>query len=250
MDEEESIREVRDPEEERRGDERDPESVHLAQEVPVELEAELLAPVAHEDRVHEERPGEVADDDADRSFVEHDDEEQRRTDGDEDVREARRDEGDRPLLDAEERRELFVVHARPETDERGHDQLPVVRRAEQPLRDLAREREAEDEAQGRHPHREPERGAQHEPACCGLGRVEVEPEERARDAHAEDDPDDGGERDERLDLPVVGRREVSRVQREQEHSEDPRDEAAEPVDDGVLAQPLELPAERGHQRRA
>ena len=55
-----------------------------------------------------------------------------------------------------------------------------------------------------------------------------------------DDPDHGGERDERLDLPVVGRREVARVEREQEDGEDPRDEPAEAVDRRVLAEPAEF----------
>ena len=121
--EEEAVREVRHPEEERGRDERDPEAVHLAQQAAVELEPELLAAVADERGVDEERAREVADDDADRALVEHDDEEQRRADRQEDVREARRDEGDRALLDAEERRELLVVHPRPEPDERGRDEL-------------------------------------------------------------------------------------------------------------------------------
>ena len=55
----------------------------------VELEAELLAPVAEQREVHDERAGEVADDHADRPLVERDDEEQRRADREEDVREAR-----------------------------------------------------------------------------------------------------------------------------------------------------------------
>ena len=46
--EEEAVREVRHPQEERGGDERDAEAVHLAQQAAVELEAELLAAVADE----------------------------------------------------------------------------------------------------------------------------------------------------------------------------------------------------------
>ena len=82
-----------------------------------------------------------------------------------------------------------------------------------------------------------------------LGRVEVEAEERGVDPHAEHDPDDGRERDEGLDLAVVRRREIARVQREQEDGEDPRDEPAEAVDRGVFPEPPELVSER-HQRRA
>ncbi len=83
----------------------------------------------------------------------------------------------------------------------------------------------------------------------GLGGVEVEAEERGVDPHAEHDPDHRRERDERLDLAVVGRREVARVQREKKDGEDPRDEPAEAVDRGVLAEPPELVSER-HQIRA
>ena len=43
----------------------------------VELQAELLAPVAEQREVDDQRAGEVADDDAERPLVEHDDEEQR-----------------------------------------------------------------------------------------------------------------------------------------------------------------------------
>ena len=66
---------------------------------------------------------------------------------------------------------------------------------------------------------------------------------------AEDDHEHGRQRDDGLDLAEAGRAEVARVERQQEHGEDPRDEAAEAVDRGVLAEPLELRAER-HQSRA
>ena len=150
MDEEEAVGEVRHPEEERGRDERDPEAVHLSQEAPIELEPELLAPVDDEDDVDGERPREVPDDDADRSLVERDDEEQRGADREEDVREARRDEGDRALLDAEERRELLVVHACPQADEGGRDELAVVGRAEEAVGDRPGEENAADDPDRRH----------------------------------------------------------------------------------------------------
>ncbi len=209
----------------------------------VELQTELLAAVADEHRVDDQSAGEVPDDDANRALVEGDDEEQRRADGEEDVREARRDERDRPLLDAEERRELLVVHPCPEADERGHHELGVVGRAEQDVRDRCGEEEAADQAGGGHGHREPEGRAQDEPPRCRVGRVEIEAEERAVDAEPQDDSDHRRERDERLDLPVVGWGEVARVERQQEDGEDPRDEPPEAVDRRVLAEPLELRAE-------
>ena len=76
--------------------------------------------------------------------------------------------------------------------------------------------------------------------CSGSGGVEVEAEERGVDPHTEHDPDDGRERDERLDLAVVRRREVTRVQGKKEDGEDPRDEPAEAVDRRVLPEPPEL----------
>ncbi len=167
--EEEAVGEVRHPQEQRRRHERDPEAVHLAKEPAVELEPELLTAVADEHGVDDQRAREVADDDADRPLVERDDEEQRRADRQEDVREARRDERDRALLDAEERGQLLVVHPGPEPDERGHDELRVVRRAEEEVRDRRGEEEAADEPGRRHRHREPEGRAQDEPACAGSG---------------------------------------------------------------------------------
>ena len=70
-------------------DQREPELVHPAQQIPVELEAELLAAVQHEHGIHGERPREVPDDHADRALVERDDQDQRRSDRDENVRDAR-----------------------------------------------------------------------------------------------------------------------------------------------------------------
>ncbi len=165
-------------------------------------------------------------------------------DRDQDVHDAGRHERDRALLDAEERRQLLVVHPAPEPDERRGDEVGAARGVEEKLRDRGRQRDAREHPDGRHRHREPERRPEDEPSLLGLGRVEVEAEERARDAHAEGDPDDRRERDERLDLAVVGGREVPRVERQEEDGDDPRDEAAEPVDRGVLSEPLDLRADR------
>src|SRR6266545_3123176 len=74
-------------------------------------------------------------------------------------------------------------------------------------------------------------------------RVEVEAEEGARDAEPEDDHEHGSERDDGLDLPEADRAEVARVQRQEEYGEDAGDQPAEPVDGGVLPEPLDLRAE-------
>ena len=123
---EEAIAEVERDQGERRRHERDPEAVHLAQQRPRELEAELGAPVAEEREVDDERAEEVADDHPERALVVGDDEDERRRDGDGDVGEARGDEEARALLDAEERGQLLVVHLRPDPDERGADEVRVV----------------------------------------------------------------------------------------------------------------------------
>jgi hypothetical protein len=167
----------------------------------VELEAELLATVAEEREVDEQRAGEVAHDDAERALVERDDEQDRRADRQQHVREARGDERDRALLDAEERRQLLVVHLRPETDERRADEGVIVDLEE--VRDRRREDPPEHEAESRGRHREPERRAQHLQALLGLGRVEVEAEERGRDAAAQQGHEDCVQGDERLDAAEV-----------------------------------------------
>ena len=171
-----------------------------------------------------------------------DDEEQRHADGDQDVRDARREERGRALLDPEERGQLLVVHLGPQADERGADEPRVVPEA-QPVGDRGREREADDQAGGRHRHREPERGAHEQRALRGVGRVEIEAEERARDAEAQHDHEHRRQRDDRLDLSEPGPAEVVRVQRQQQDGEDPRDEPADAVHDGVPTESFQLRCE-------
>ena len=65
---------------------------------------------------------------------------------------------------------------------------------------------------------------------------------------AQDQAHHRGEREERLDLPVVGRGQVARVERQQEHRDDARHETADPVDRGVAAEPAELRAEPARRR--
>ena len=244
--EEEAVAEVERPERDARRDERKAEPVHSSQQLAVELESELLAAVAEEREIHEQRSGEVPDDDAERPLVVDDDEQDRRGDREQHVREARRDERDRALLDAEERRQLLVVHLRPQADERGAHERDVV--DPERVREPRREDPAGDHTERGHAHREPERRAQHAHAVGRVRRVEVEAEERGRDPCAENRDEDRAQRDERLDLAEVARREVARVERQQQHRQDPGDEPAEPVDRGVLAEPPELRAD--HRMRA
>ena len=114
----------------------------------------------------------------------------------------------------------------------------VLRGPEEELRELARERDADDEAERRHGHDEPEGGSEDATPSCRFVRVEVEAEERAPDSCAESDADDGGERDQCLHHAVVRGREIARVERQEEDGEDARDEPAEPVDRRVLAEPF------------
>ena len=74
----------------------------------------------------------------------------------------------------------------------------------------------------------------------GVGRVEVEAEEALRDASPKHDQQHGRRRHEELDLPVVGRREIRRVQRQEKDAEKPGDEIAEPVDRRMPRQPGEV----------
>ena len=219
--EEEAVGEVDHPEREPGWHKRQPEALHLAEEVAVELEPELEAPVAEQDEEHGERPGEVADDDADRALVPDGDEQDRRDDGDDHVGQRRGDVRDRALLDAEERGELLVVHLRPEQDERRAHEVRLRVRLEQQLRDLAREERPDDEAERRHRDREPEGGAHDgRPARLVLG-VEVEAEERHRDAHPQEDHEHDRERDQRVDGADVGGRQVAGDDRQQQDADQP-----------------------------
>jgi hypothetical protein len=180
--------------------------------------------------------------------VQPDHEQHRRPDRDQHVGDARDAEQERPLLDPEERRQLLVVHLRPQADERGAHEPGVVAEA-QAVRDRGRKEAADHEAGGRHRHREPERRADDERPPLGIVRVEVEAEEGARDPELKNDHEHRRQRDDRLDLPESARAEVMRVEREQEHGEDPRDDPAEPVDRGVSAEAPHLRRERAHRSR-
>jgi hypothetical protein len=223
---EEPVGEIDRPDRELRGHERHAELVHRPEEAAVKFQSQLVAAVADEREVDDERADPVADDDAHRALVVVDDEQDRRCDGDEQVRERRRGEEDRPLLDAEQRRQLLVVQLRPEADEGGADEPRLAVSEREDVRDRLRSDAPGGEPERRARHREPERGADDPHAMRDLGRVEVEAEERARDAQAKQDDQDGGQRRQRLDAPVVAAVQVARVERQQQNREDAGDEAA------------------------
>ena len=243
LDQEEAVGEVREPEGDCGRDEREAETVHRPVEGAVELQPECVPAVEQQRDVDGERPCEVSDQDAERPLVECDDEQDGRADGDPDVRQRGGDVRGRALLDPEQRRHLVVVHRRPQPDERGDDEIRVVLRVEEHPRDLGREHDAERERQRRRGHHVPERGPNDEQAARELRRVEVKAEEGALHRLRDEGRQHGGQRDERLDQPVIARRQVARVQRQQEHAEDPRDDRAEPVDGGVAEQLAQSPAE-------
>ena len=66
-----------------------------------------------------------------------------------------------------------------------------------------------------------------------LRRVEVEAEEGALHPLRDERGEHSRQRDERLDQSVVARRQVARVQRQKQHAEDARDDAADAVDGRV-----------------
>ena len=240
LDEEEPVGEVDRRERDHRGHERHPEAVHLAEERAVELEPELEAPVGEQDDVDGERAAEVADEDAERALVPDDDEQDRQADRERDVDDAGEQVADRALLDAEERGQLVVVDLRPESDERGADEIRVRVVAEERVTQRPGDEESDHERRGGRRHREPE-GRAHDARAVGLVLgIEVETEEGTRDPGAQHRHQHHRERDERLDRAVVPRREVPRVQRQQQDGEDPREEPAEAVDRRVLGEPLHL----------
>ena len=176
-----------------------------------------------------------------------DHERDRRADGDQHVGDARERELDRPLLHPEERRQLCVVHLRPEADEACAYKPRVLE--VQPAGERMRGGEADGEPDRRHPHREPERGADDErPVRLVLG-IEVEAEERARDPQAQHDYEHAREGDDRLDLPEADSAEVHGVDRDQEDGDQAGDHAAEAVDRRLRPEPLELAREAHYNER-
>ena len=229
-----------------------PEAVHVVQEPPVELEAELLAAVAEQRDEHDQRAAEVADDDPERALLVDDDEDHRERDGDADVQERRDREGDRPLLGAEEVRHLGVVDVHPEQDGGGDDEARAaalesragaVVHAEQ-LRDLRGEDDAEGQRERRVPHLRPEDGADEPSAVLGLLVEEVPADEAEVGAAADQDHRHGHHGHEELDPAVVPDRDVARVERQHQDREEARDQAADAVDRRVPAE-LEEPRAEG-----
>ena len=240
MHEEEAVGEVDHPEREPRGNQRQPEALHLPEEAAVELEPQLEAAVGEQDEVDDQRAREVPGEHPDRALVPDGDEQDRRDDGDDHVGKRRGDVRDRALLDPEERGQLLVVHLRPEQDERGADEVRARVGREQHVRDLRGEDRADHEPERGHHHREPEGGAYDRRPAAVVFRVEVEAEERHRDAHPQDDHEHDRERDQRLDGADVGARQIARHDRQQEDADQPRDDGAHPVDGRVLGEPSEL----------
>ena len=165
-------------------------------------------------------------------------------DGDRDVGEAGADVRHRSLLDAEDPGQLLVVHRRPQGDERGAHEVCQAGISEQPLGDRNGEQQPRGETEGRRAHRVPERRAQHAQVRLAVVGVEPEAEERRLDARAEDDRQHDRQREQRLDVPVAGRRHLVGVEREQDDREDSRDEAAQAVDEGLAAEAAQLRSER------
>ena len=187
--------------------------LHLLEQLPVELEPELFATVGEQAEVDGQCPEEVADEHAEGALVEDDHKEDRRADRDQDVCDARDHVRLRPLLHAEERGQLPVVHLRPQADERCADEVGAVGRTEDPVRDLAGEDLAEDQPDRRCDHREPERGTDDEELVGALLRIEVVTEERALRSQPQEHGEHGGQRDQRPDRAVVGAGQVPRVER-------------------------------------
>ena len=242
MDEEEAVAEVDRHERERRRYERHAEAIHLAEERPRELQAELHPVDAEKCEVDEQRAGEVAGDHAHRALFETDDEEDRCADRQADVREARQHELGRALLGPEERGELLVVHLCPDRDRARANEVRVVQPEQ--VGELRCEQHAGGQSGRRRSHREPKARPHDEKPTVELLRVEVEAEERGRDAEAQDRDGDGGDGDDDSDGAEVGRVEVARVEREEKERENARDDPADPVDGGVTAEAAKLRAER------
>ena len=181
----------------------------------------MIAAIAEEDEIDRERPDPVADDHPHRPLVEVDNEHDGRADRDHEIGNRRRGEEDRPLFDAEQRRQLLVVQLRPEPDECGADEPGLIVTQRERVRDRLR-----GDPPGREPergarHREPERGAYDAHPVRQIGGVEVEAEEGAGDSEPQQHDEHRRQRRQRLDPPVVAAVQVARIERQQQHREDP-----------------------------
>ena len=113
-------------------------------------------------------------------------------------------------------------------------------RREEQLGDLRRGDGARDEPDRRRGHREPEGRPDNGGPPGIVLRVEVEAEERHRDAGAQDDHEHHGERDQRVHRAQVAAGEVPRDDRQQEEPDQARDDRAQPIDGRMLPEPPEL----------
>ena len=249
--EHEPVAEVRHPHRERGRHERDPELVHRPEELAVELEAELLAAVAEQRDVHDERSAEVPDDDPERAFLVDDDEDHRERDRDGDVQERRDGEGHRPLLDPEQVRHLGVVDVHPEQNgRRDHEaraaplEVGAVVGDPQQGGDLRREQDGESHRQRRIGHLRPEDGADEAALVLGVLVQEVEADEAEVGAPPNHDDHHGHQRHEDLDAAVIARRDVARVERQHEDREEARHQPADAVDHRVAAELDQLGGQR------
>ena len=106
----------------------------------------------------------------------------------------------------------------------------VLRHAE-PAGDLVCEDDADDEPEGRIRHLGPEDGTDKPAPILGVLLQVVEADEAVVGAAPKQRDRHGHRGHEDLDPAVVARRDVARVEREQDHREEARDEAADAVDE-------------------
>ena len=108
----------------------------------------------------------------------------------------------------------------------------VLRHAE-PAGDLVREDDADDEGERRIRHLGPENRADQRTPVLGFLVQEVEADEAEVGAAPQQGDRHSHRRHEDLDPAVVARRDVARVQRQQDDREEARDEAADAVDERI-----------------
>jgi hypothetical protein len=220
-------------------DARQPEGERLAQIRSREHRPDQRRePPANHDRV-DRRHDDIGEDNAEDTGMESDDEDQP---GDQRAGrpcEHQRDELAGALADAQhlQRNEVEAGDERVDDDER--DEQPVVRTVQQVSAHPLRRGDAGDHQRAVHHRQEEEDGAREPLTRPMVGAVEVQPHERGVHAPPEHNLRHCLDGQQHGDDPVVRRRQIARVDRQQQEADERRSDVAEAVDDQVAEEILD-----------
>ena len=244
---EQAVRQVEPPQREARGNERKAEAEHRAQHRPVEVAVQDVTAVERDDRERDRGARVASGDQPERLVRQADHERGRERDRDRHVDDGDREVARRALLDAVQADRRLVHEADPEPDAREQPQRLGSRTEQERRCDRRQERRDRRDDEAGHRARG-KRGADHRGSRLPLP-LEREAEQGVHHPELRDRDRHGDERRERLDLAVVGRRQVVRVQRQQEQRGEPRHHGSEAVDQRLPAEAEQSAGSAGRRRR-